>query len=92
MEDWSAKELASRVPAERPLLYPFAGPDALHAIALFGHVKRVFMIGLEGLGALPDPWLHLARTWELAGAIEAERGFLHVAAGSIPIGSAGARR
>lgn len=55
MEDWSAKELASRVPADRPLLYPFAGPDALHAIALFGHVKRVFMIGLEGLGALPDP-------------------------------------
>ena len=41
MEDWSAKELASRVPADRPLLYPFAGPDALHAIALFGHVKRL---------------------------------------------------
>lgn len=55
MEGWAAKELAPRVPADRPVLYPFAGPDALHAIALFGAVKRLFLIGLEGLGALPAP-------------------------------------
>jgi hypothetical protein len=55
MEDWSAKELASLVPADRPVLYPFAGPDALHAIALFGRSKRLFLIGLEGVGQLPDP-------------------------------------
>lgn len=55
MEDWSAKELASLVPSDRPVLYPFAGPDALHAIALFGRAKRIFLLGLEGAGTLPDP-------------------------------------
>jgi len=51
MEDWAAKELS----ADQTILYPFAGPDALHAIALFGKAKRIFMLGLEGVGSLPDP-------------------------------------
>lgn len=55
MQDWSAKELASVVPADRTVVYPFAGPDALHAIALFGRSRRLLLLGLEGLGALPDP-------------------------------------
>ena len=53
MTDWSAKELAA-VPADRAVVYPFAGPDALHAMALFGRSKRVFMVGLEPVGTLPD--------------------------------------
>src|SRR5207253_531172 len=54
MEDWSAKELTA-VPADRPVVYPFAGPDALHAIALFGaKAKRLFLVGLEPVGTLPD--------------------------------------
>lgn len=54
MEDWSARELTS-VPADRPVVYPFAGPDALHAIALFGaKAKRLFLVGLEPVGTLPD--------------------------------------
>lgn len=55
MEDWSAKELAALVSGDKPVLYPFAGPDALHAIALFGKAKRLFLVGLEPLGTLPDP-------------------------------------
>lgn len=54
MEDWSAKELTA-VPLDRPVLYPFAGPDALHAVALFGKARRLFLVGLEPVGALPDP-------------------------------------
>lgn len=54
MEDWSAKELTA-VPADRPVVYPFAGPDALHAIALFGaKAKRLFLVGLEPVGTLLD--------------------------------------
>ncbi|MBX3226186.1 MAG: hypothetical protein KIT84_28565 [Labilithrix sp.] len=53
MEDWSARELAS-LPFDRPVVYPFAGPDALHAVALFGKAKRLFLVGLEPVGALPD--------------------------------------
>lgn len=54
MEDWSAKELTT-IPADRPVVYPFAGPDALHAISLFGaKAKRLFLIGLEPVGTLPD--------------------------------------
>lgn len=53
MQDWSAQELAA-VPSERAVLYPFAGPDALHALSLFARSKRIFMVGLEPVGTLPD--------------------------------------
>lgn len=73
MEDWSAKELASLVPADRPVLYPFAGPDALHALALFGKCKRLFLIGLEGVGQLPDPKVAPASGyWSKLGASQSD--------------------
>jgi hypothetical protein len=50
MQDWSARELT----ATGTVVYPFAGPDALHAIALFASAKRLFLVGLEPIGALPD--------------------------------------
>ncbi len=55
MQEWSAKELAPLVPPEHTVFYPFAGPDALHAIALFGGARRIVLVGLEPVGALPDP-------------------------------------
>jgi len=35
------------------LLYPFGGPDALHAIVLFPHHPVYVLIGLEPIGTLP---------------------------------------
>lgn len=59
MRSWSLRELASFVPPNITLFYPFAGPDALHAISLFGpHLKapsRMILVGLEPVGTLPDP-------------------------------------
>lgn len=58
MQDWSAKELTSLVPADHTLFYPFAGPDALHALALFGGspgARRIVLVGLEPVGTLPEP-------------------------------------
>lgn len=54
MQEWSARELAPLLPRERPVIYPFAGPDALHALALFGDSPRLLLIGLEPVGDLPD--------------------------------------
>lgn len=55
MQDWSAKELAPLVPPEHTVFYPFAGPDALYALSLFGGARRIVLVGLEPVGALPDP-------------------------------------
>lgn len=55
MQDWSAKELVPLVPPDHTVFYPFAGPDALHALSLFGGARRIVLVGLEPVGALPDP-------------------------------------
>lgn len=54
MQDWSAKELAPLMPPEHTVFYPFAGPDALHALALFGGARRIVLVGLEPVGAIPE--------------------------------------
>ncbi len=55
LRSWAEQELAPLLPAGRPLLYPFSGPDALHALALFGDRPRLVLLGLEPVRALPDP-------------------------------------
>lgn len=55
MIDWSSREIVPLVPRDYTLFYPFAGPDALHALALFGAARRVILVGLEPVGALVDP-------------------------------------
>ena len=55
LRSWAQRELAPLVPAGMPLLYPFSGPDALHALALFGDAPRLLLLGLEPVGALPSP-------------------------------------
>jgi hypothetical protein len=55
IQEWTARELGPLVPADRALFYPFAGPDALHAIAMFPGAPRLLLVGLEPVGTLPDP-------------------------------------
>lgn len=55
MRDWSTREVQPLLPPSPTVFYPFAGPDALHALALFGGAKRLVLVGLEPVGALPDP-------------------------------------
>ena len=55
MQDWATREIASLLPTEAAVFYPFAGPDALHGLALFGGARRLVLVGLEPVGALPDP-------------------------------------
>jgi len=55
MQDWSTREIAPLLPPEPVVFYPFAGPDALHGLALFGGARRIVLVGLEPVGALPDP-------------------------------------
>jgi hypothetical protein len=55
MHDWSSRELTPFLPKEHLLFYPFAGPDVLSALALFGGSRRLLLVGLEPVGALPDP-------------------------------------
>ena len=53
MREWSRRELASLVPGDRPVVYPFGGPDALHALALFEAAPRLLLIGLEPAVGVP---------------------------------------
>jgi hypothetical protein len=55
LQAWSSRELLPLLPAGRPLLYPFSGPDALHAIALFADRPKLVLVGLEPVRPLPDP-------------------------------------
>jgi hypothetical protein len=55
MQAWADRELSPVVPSGRPVVYPFAGPDALHAMALFPDAPRLLLLGLEPVGELPDP-------------------------------------
>jgi hypothetical protein len=55
MQDWSATQLGPIMPSAPTVFYPFGGPDALHALALFGGARRIVLVGLEPVGALPDP-------------------------------------
>ena len=41
MTDWSSREVLPLLPPEPTLFYPFAGPDAVHALALFGAARRI---------------------------------------------------
>ncbi len=55
MQDWSTREIAPLMSPEPSVFYPFAGPDALHGLALFGGARRMTLVGLEPVGVLPDP-------------------------------------
>ncbi|MCW1884912.1 hypothetical protein OKA04_09250 [Luteolibacter flavescens] len=51
--DWSAANIRPLTGDPRTLLYPFGGPDLLHAIALFPQASNYVLLGLEPAGGLP---------------------------------------
>lgn len=54
IDAWAGRELRT-IASSLSLFYPFAGPDALHALALFPAAPRMLLAGLEPVGAVPDP-------------------------------------
>src|SRR3954451_12944091 len=44
MQDWASREIAPLMRAEAAVFYPFGGPDALHALALFGAARRIVLV------------------------------------------------
>ena len=54
MQRFAGKELNDLAPATGPVYYPFSGPDALHALSLFGNVNEFVFTGLEPAGQIPD--------------------------------------
>ncbi len=53
MREWSTREILPLIPRDRAVFYPFAGPDALHAIALFAESPQLVLVGLEPVGSVP---------------------------------------
>lgn len=51
---FAQEELAQLPPASGPIYYPFSGPDALYALAMFPHATSFALAGLEPVGDLPD--------------------------------------
>jgi hypothetical protein len=47
-------EIASHVQARGTVYYPFSGPDALYALALFPDAGAFVLTGLEPVGGMPD--------------------------------------
>lgn len=47
-------ELLRQAQSAGPVFYPFSGPDALYALALFPHATDYVLMGLEPVGELPD--------------------------------------
>src|SRR5262249_39371351 len=54
MKKWSAEELHSTSYDGSTVFYPFAGPDALHAVTLFPNAGTYVLVGLEPVGTIPD--------------------------------------
>ncbi len=55
ISQWAHKEIAPSLASGRPVLYPFAGADALYVTLLFAGAQRVVLAGLEPVGRLPRP-------------------------------------
>lgn len=47
-------EVVRQAQSAGPVFYPFSGPDALYALALFPHATDYVLMGLEPVGELPD--------------------------------------
>ena len=51
---WDSTYFSKKVIDSLPLIYPFSGPDALHAFSLFPRVKTYVLLALEQLSDLPS--------------------------------------
>jgi hypothetical protein len=54
MRHFAQTELSPLPAAKGPIYYPFSGPDALHALALFPEARQFLLTGLEPAGRMPD--------------------------------------
>lgn len=75
--EWSETNLQPLIGNPRALLYPFGGPDLLHATALFPQVSNYVLLGLEPAGGLPyldnaDPGAVMGALGRLNTAMDAQ--------------------
>lgn len=54
MKRFAATELSGLQKDVKNLLYPFSGPDFLHANVFFPNAEKIYMFGLERIGKVPD--------------------------------------
>ena len=54
MQQFAHDELTPYAASSGPIFYPFSGPDALHALALFPQAHAFLLTGLEPVGPMPD--------------------------------------
>ncbi|RYD63382.1 MAG: hypothetical protein EOP83_12340 [Verrucomicrobiaceae bacterium] len=52
--DWATANIRPLTGDPKVLLYPFGGPDLLHATALFPNASNYVLLGLEPAGGLPS--------------------------------------
>ncbi|MFZ0709841.1 MAG: hypothetical protein WAM53_07360 [Terrimicrobiaceae bacterium] len=55
MRDWSAAELAPRIPTNLPVYYFFGGPDVVSVLALYRDAPVYIVGGLESVGSIQPP-------------------------------------
>ncbi|MFT4175670.1 MAG: hypothetical protein QM627_03360 [Luteolibacter sp.] len=51
---WQSQHIVPLIGTPRTLLYPFGGPDLMHAISMFPASTHYILLGLEPAGQLPD--------------------------------------
>ncbi|MDR2008967.1 MAG: hypothetical protein LBQ22_00605 [Bacteroidales bacterium] len=54
MDNWSEKEVLSKINDTALLFYPFSGPDFLNAYHLFPGSNEYILVAMEKLGVIPD--------------------------------------
>lgn len=54
MRSWGEQELSELAAPQRPLFYPFGGPDFLSAVQLFPEAESYLLVGLEPPGHIPE--------------------------------------
>jgi hypothetical protein len=74
---WSDDHIRPAFGKPRVLLYPFGGPDLLHAVALFPDASTYVLLGLEPAGGLPaldqqDPGAVLASLQRLGRSMDSQ--------------------
>ncbi|BCU77525.1 hypothetical protein [Luteolibacter sp. LG18] len=74
---WSDENLAPTIGSPGTLLYPFGGPDLLHAIGMFPHTSTYVLLGLEPAGSLPmlegqDPGAVLGALSQLSRSVDTQ--------------------
>ena len=55
VREWSSEHLSGLDGEETTVFYPFGGPDGLYPLAFFPSAKRYVLVGLEPVGAVPEP-------------------------------------